>query len=56
MDSDSYQAYLDGDEYEYHGIFWDVSPITLEVPYDNYWYLIIDSYDRIRYRITSIPD
>lgn len=40
MDSDNYQAYLDGDEYEYHGGFWDVSPITLEVPYDDYWYWI----------------
>jgi hypothetical protein len=34
MDSDEYQAYLDGDEYEYHGGFYDVSPVDLEVPYD----------------------
>lgn len=43
MDGENYQAYLDGDEYEYHGGFWDVSPVVLEVPYDGYWYLVVDS-------------
>jgi hypothetical protein len=56
MDSDSYQAYLDEDEYEYYGVFWDVSPIVLEVPYDAYWYLVIDSYDQIKYWIEAVPD
>lgn len=46
MDVDEYQAYLDGDEYEYHGGFYDFSPIVLEVPYDDYWYLVVDSYAR----------
>ncbi|GLY70820.1 DUF1883 domain-containing protein [Amycolatopsis taiwanensis] len=32
MDIDQYQAYLDGDDYEYHGGFFDVSPVVLEVP------------------------
>lgn len=46
MDADEYRAYLDGDEYEYHGGFFDVSPIVLEVPYDDDWYLVVDSYAR----------
>ncbi len=44
MDADEYQAYLDGGEYEYHGGFFDVSPIVLEAPYDDDWYLVVDSY------------
>ncbi|HEX8343335.1 MAG TPA: DUF1883 domain-containing protein [Actinoplanes sp.] len=43
MDVGEYQAYLDGDEYEYHGGFYDVSPVVLEVPYDEHWYLVVDS-------------
>jgi hypothetical protein len=39
MGADEYQAYLDRGEYEYHGGFFDVSPIVLEVPYDD-WYLV----------------
>ena len=43
MDAEEYQAYLDGDEYEFHGGFYDVSPVELQVPYDHHWYLIVDS-------------
>ncbi|MCT2587558.1 DUF1883 domain-containing protein [Actinophytocola gossypii] len=43
MDADNYQAYLDGDEYEFHGGFWESSPVGLEIPYDGFWYLVIDS-------------
>ena len=50
MDVEEYQAYLDGDEYEFHGGFFDVSPVVLEVPYDHHWYLVVDSNDR---RITA---
>jgi Domain of unknown function (DUF1883) len=46
MDVDHYQAYLDGGEYEYHGGFYDVSPIVLEVPYDDNWLLVVDSNER----------
>jgi Domain of unknown function (DUF1883) len=50
MDADEYHAYLDGAEYGYHGGFFDVSPIVLEVPNDGDWYMVIDSYyGRIRY-------
>lgn len=50
MDADNYQAYLDGDEYMLYGGFWESSPVTLEVPYDDFWYLVIDSYSgRIKY-------
>lgn len=57
MDVDHYQAYLDGDEYEYHGDFYNVSPITLEVPYDNNWYLVVDSNERrIKVEFTQIFD
>lgn len=48
MDSDEYQSYLDEEAYEYHGGFFDYSPIVLEVPYDDRWYLIMDSYDRVK--------
>ncbi|WP_414942812.1 hypothetical protein [Amycolatopsis sp. cmx-11-51] len=36
MDVEEYQAYL-GDQYEYHGGYWDSSPTILDVPYDAYW-------------------
>jgi Domain of unknown function (DUF1883) len=51
------RSYLDGDEYEYHGDFYDVSPILLEVPYDDHWYLVVDSNDRrITVEYTQIFD
>jgi len=57
MDVDEYQAYLDGDEYEYHGDFYDVSPVVLEVPYDDHWYLVVDSYaGRIKVEFGQIFD
>jgi hypothetical protein len=57
MDSDHYQSYLDGDEYEYRGGFCDVSPVVLEVPYDDYWYLVVDSnVRRISVEVTQIFD
>lgn len=40
------QDYVEGDEYEYHGDFFDVSPVVLEVPYDDHWYLVVDSNER----------
>lgn len=50
MDADNYQAYLDEDEYQWYGEFWETSPITLEIPYDGYWYLVVDSYSgKIKY-------
>lgn len=57
MDADEYEAYLDGDDYEFYGGFYDVSPVELEVPYDDYWYLVVDSYDgRIKVKLTQIFD
>ncbi|MFF3442310.1 DUF1883 domain-containing protein [Streptosporangium sp. NPDC002721] len=57
MDVDDYQAYLDGDEYEYHGGFHDVSPVVLEIPYDSYWYLVVDgNVHRIKVSVTGIFD
>ncbi|WP_431894356.1 DUF1883 domain-containing protein [Micromonospora haikouensis] len=57
MDDDSYQAYLDGDEYEYFGGFYDTSPVDLEVPYDDHWYLVVDSYPRrITVKVTQTFD
>jgi hypothetical protein len=44
MDPVEYQVYLDGREYEYYGGYFDVSPIVHEVPYDEDWYLVVDSY------------
>ncbi|MGW1676015.1 DUF1883 domain-containing protein [Saccharopolyspora sp. NPDC002376] len=57
VDSDEHQAYLDGDEYEYFGDFYDVTPVVLEVPYDDHWYLVVDSNDqRIKVSVTEIFD
>jgi hypothetical protein len=57
MDVDQYQAYLDGDEYEWFGGFYDVSPVVLEVPYDDHWYLVVDSnYRKIKVKVTEIFD
>lgn len=55
MDIGHYQAYVDGGEYEYHGGFYNVSPVVLEVPYDDRWYPVVDSNDR-RIRIqVAVP-
>ncbi|MFG1778922.1 DUF1883 domain-containing protein [Micromonospora sp. NPDC049051] len=51
MDGDEYQAYLDGDEYEFFGGFYDLSPVVLEVPYDDHWYIVVDSYPQ-RIKVT----
>ncbi len=57
MDAEEYRAYLDGSEYEYHGGFFNVSPIVLEVPYDGDWYLVVDSYHgRIKVEYEEIFD
>lgn len=46
LDIDHYQAYLDGEEYSWYGDFFDVTPVVLEVPYDDHWYLVVDSNNR----------
>ncbi|WP_084781136.1 DUF1883 domain-containing protein [Planobispora rosea] len=57
MDADEYQAYLDGEGYEFYGGFYSVSPVVLETPYDDYWYLVVDSYpNRIKVSVTEIFD
>jgi hypothetical protein len=57
MDVDEYQDYHDGDPYEYHGGFFDVTPVVLEVPYDYpRWYLVVDSYERITVSVEQIFD
>lgn len=47
LNAEHYQAYLDGDEFEYHGGLQDVSPIVVEVPYDDHWYLVVDGNERV---------
>ncbi|WP_327034867.1 DUF1883 domain-containing protein [Micromonospora ureilytica] len=55
MDGDEYQAYVDGDEYEFFGGFYDLTPVVLEVPYDDHWWLIVDSNpDRIRITVNQV--
>jgi hypothetical protein len=44
LDADNYQAYLDDEAYHFYGGFYDMTPVHLEVPYDDHWYLIVDSY------------
>ncbi len=57
LDADNYQDYLDGDEYTFFGGVWEVSPVGIEVPYDDHWYLVIDGYEgRITVRdVTTFP-
>lgn len=57
MDADDYQGYIDGDEYEYLGGFTDTSPVVLQVPYDDWWYLVVDCYpQRITVEVSQIFD
>ncbi|WP_433382678.1 DUF1883 domain-containing protein [Streptosporangium sp. CA-115845] len=57
MDIDDYQAYLDGDAYDYYGGFYDVSPVVLVVPYDDRWYLVVDSNGRrVKVAVTEVFD
>ncbi|NMH97966.1 DUF1883 domain-containing protein [Pseudonocardia acidicola] len=57
MSIDEYNAYVDGDEYEYHGDFHDMSPVIVEVPHDDHWYLVVDSYPRrIRVVVEQVFD
>ncbi|MFE5564832.1 DUF1883 domain-containing protein [Amycolatopsis japonica] len=52
LDAENYQAYLDEEDYEYYGGFWESSPVRLDVPYDGFWYFVVDSYQgRIEYRL-----
>lgn len=45
MDADEYQAYLDDDEWISYSVVWETSPLVLEVPYDDHWYLVVDGYE-----------
>ncbi|GAB2745964.1 hypothetical protein GCM10027174_19810 [Salinifilum aidingensis] len=57
MDVGHYQAYLDSDEYEFHGGFCDFTPVALEVPYDDHWFLVVDSYDgKIKANVREVFD
>ncbi len=57
MDVDEYQDYLDGDPYEYHGGFFDLTPVVLQVPYDYQWYLVVDSFpQQITVEVSQIFD
>ncbi len=43
--------------YQHHGGFFDVSPVVLEVSYDDHWYLVVDSNDRrIKVQFTEVFD
>ncbi|MGS2648333.1 DUF1883 domain-containing protein [Streptosporangium sp. G12] len=56
MDVDDYQVYLDGNAYNYHDGFCNVSPVVLEVPYDDYWYLVDTNAHRIKVGVAEIFD
>lgn len=45
VDAASYAAFVDGDEYEYFGGFTDISPVEVEVPYDDEWFLVVNGYE-----------
>ncbi|WP_017973721.1 DUF1883 domain-containing protein [Actinopolyspora halophila] len=46
LDKYEYQVDRDGDPYEYHSGFFAHTPVLLEIPYDAYWFLVVDSNDR----------
>lgn len=55
MTADEFGAYCDGEAYEYHGGFYDYTPVVVEVPHDGFWYLVVDAYrDRIKVRYTEV--
>lgn len=57
MDADNYRSYLDGGGYDFHGGFFDVTPVVLDVPYDHHWYLIVDSNpEQVVVEVTQIFD
>jgi hypothetical protein len=57
MDADEYQDYVDGEPYEFYGGFFDLTPVVLEVPYDDQWYLVVDSFpQRIRVEVSQLFD
>lgn len=57
MDADNYQAYLDDEAYQFYGGFTDRTPVHLEVPYDDYWYLVVDSNpSRIKVWVSQVFD
>jgi hypothetical protein len=57
MDADEYRTYVAEDgEYEFHGGFVDESPVVLEVPYDDHWVLVVDSYERVTVKVDQVFD
>ncbi len=57
MDADNYQAYLDEEAYTFYGGYSDYTPVHVVVPYDDYWYLVIDSNpNRIKVWVRQIFD
>jgi hypothetical protein len=56
MDADEYRAYVDGGVYEFHGGFVNESPVVLEVPYDDHWVLVVDSYERVTVKVDQVFD
>ena len=43
VDKDNYSKYCQDESYSYYGGYADKSPITLKIPYDGHWYLVIDN-------------
>jgi hypothetical protein len=58
LDADNYQDYVDGEEFQYFGGVWELSPLMLEVPYDAHWFLVIDGNDegKVSAWVTTHPD
>lgn len=45
LNADNYQDYLDGERYNYDGGVWETSPVVFDVPADDHWYVVVDSYE-----------
>ncbi|MGW4116904.1 DUF1883 domain-containing protein [Actinosynnema sp. NPDC004786] len=45
VDAGNFSRYRKGREYEFFGGFYDYSPVELEVPYRDRWYLVVDDND-----------
>lgn len=45
MDAANFQDYLDDGDCIYYGGVWQESPVGLDIPYDDHWYLVIDGHE-----------
>ncbi|WP_372673081.1 DUF1883 domain-containing protein [Amycolatopsis kentuckyensis] len=45
MDGPNFTAYNSGNEYYFHGGYYDSTPLVLQAPEDGWWYIVVDNGD-----------